>query len=287
MNDNIKNEMLKYAPALALDYKNFVTKTFESIEKQFGIDLKGIYNSYSYRTFQGIRCNLKQTQIEYNKYIYEIDNDLLERNSQKYGIDTALLWYEKMICKLGDLDNVTVTPPNNSGDVTITGTHIDNKIIIKQYPIINMSKYGTLFHQFPARIYVNGKAQSENEYKRTLLGWNVKPIVREQKPKRAPIDVDSRPKQFYFTFKVDVPAHNGYPANLGIAYRHDAKGMTADEALTKIIKNETRFDRDYPESQRCKVYGFELDAVYAWNSRPLWKKSQGTPCPYKFQAPLT
>jgi ssDNA-binding Zn-finger/Zn-ribbon topoisomerase 1 len=177
---NLKIKMLEYAPELANDYKEFVIRLFKSMFSDLGPSLKGIYSSRTWNTtFYEICKNLTKGDIPKLSYRetedlpYYIDKMALEKNAKRYGEDTSLAWYDKMQYKLGDLNDVDVTPPNNTGYVTITGNYKDNKVRIEQQRIINQSSRGLLFHQFPSRIYVNDQAQSELQYKKTLHGWNV------------------------------------------------------------------------------------------------------------------
>jgi len=268
--DALKEAMLLYAPELTKDYKEFVKKQFKAMQEDLGTNLKGVYNSSRWANiFRGIRPNLTD---------YTINSARLEKNAKEYGERVALEWCSKMRSKLGMLKDVTVSEPNNTGKVTIKGKHEEDSVLIEQQRIINISKLGTLFHQFPAHIYVNRKFVSEAKYKGIADSWGVS-RVEVNKPKRPPIDPDSRPKQFYFTFMVDYPATSYGPARTGEYCRKSTRGMTEEEALAKLKKHEEGMDKDYPPSAQRRLYDFKVDVIYAWNDRPLWKASMGIPKP--------
>ena len=280
--DALKESMLVYAPALSADYEEYVRRQFKEIIDDLGTELKGVYSSSRWaRPFQAIRDSVHQEVASSGwTSTYSLDDTKLKQNAKRYGEQVSLEWYGKLREKLGELENVTVSPPNRGGDVTVTGDHKGDKVRIDQQRIFKVSQLGTPFHQFPARIYVNDKFMSEAAYKKVVRGWNVPVVVREQKPKREPIDVESRPKKYYFTYLVDLPKTPYREASVNSKHRDSARGMTEEEALAKLIKNEERFDRDYPPNQRRRLHDFELDAIYAWNDRLIWRKSSGEPNPY-------
>jgi len=264
----LKTAMLAYAPHLEDDYKKFVRSTFESMQKDLGTELKNVYNDWRWaRTFTGaIRPNVKHPPSDTPYRINQsfiIDEEALAKNGKRYGHDTALEWYDKMHYKLGDLDNVKVSPPANNGHVKITGTHDGNNVEIVQDIIINQSKLGTLFHQFPSHIYVNGKFVSEAAYKNKVQSWGIE-IKAPVKEKRDPIDPLSRPRKFYFKFKTEL--RDGRI----MEDRDYARGMTEEEAKNKLIKSEMR------GGYYIRLFDMQLDRIYAWNDSLLWKPTVET-----------
>lgn len=177
--DVLKTAMLKYAPQLARDYKEFVKKIFKQMQGDLGLGLKGVYSSWKWaRTYQGIRANISKkyptgrgalSPSEYDKIPAVLNIDALNRNAKAYGERVALEWYNKMRLKLGKLSNVKVLYMPRGGDITVTGKYKGKTVTIDQQRIINVSSRGTLFHQFPSRIYVNGKFMSEANYKKQML----------------------------------------------------------------------------------------------------------------------
>ncbi|KKN72364.1 hypothetical protein LCGC14_0411910 [marine sediment metagenome] len=180
--DELREAMLRYAPELAKDYKSFVGRVLKQMREDLGPGLKGIYSSGKWaRTYQGIRPNVvKRTpsggpvhamlSSEYDRLPVVIDAAKLARNAKAYGERISLEWYNKMLAKLGSLNGVQVTLNLGRGDIRVRGRRGSDVVTIDQQRIINVSSRGTLFHQFPSRIYVNGKFLSEVSYKKYLQG---------------------------------------------------------------------------------------------------------------------
>jgi len=281
--DALKKAMLKYAPQLANDYKKYVKKQFGLMQKDLGKSLKGVYNSPRWaRTWGSIRSNIRRqgnppvlSSREADTIPYIIHTESLNRNAKMYGEAVALDWYNKMLGKLGPLSSVTVKLLSD-GDVVITGKLKEHNVRIDQQRIINISSRGLMFHQFPARIYVDGKFKSEVAYKNELRKMNLKVPERIVKPKREKIDPMSRPRSFRFNYLADywpnpqfTDAHN--KSNLGVKGEDSIKGMTEKEAWQKLVKSKTG---PWPNKFFSRIYNPELIAISAWNGEPLWKKGQ-------------
>ena len=184
MSENVlRKAMLSKAPELAEDYKQFVRNTFKRMQEALGVGLTGARSSWTWaRTFDAIHGNLYKdadkaayrsgpvSMSEYSKIPYKIDEEALERNAQKYGERVALEWYNKMRSKLGDLDLIVIADAGKGGDIIIKGQHKGREVSILQQRIINVSPKGLAFHQFPSRIYVDGKFLSEAAYKKLVEG---------------------------------------------------------------------------------------------------------------------
>ncbi len=276
--DPLKRAMLRYAPQLTKDYKDFVKRVFKGMKKDLGPGLTGVRRSSRWAgTFSGIsrlidkplpRGKFSFTPSEYDKARAVLNTARLNQEAKKYGAAVALEWYHKMQRKLGALTDVKVDL-RGGGDVTIIGTHKGDKVRIEQQRIMNVSPLGTPFHQFPSRIYVNGKFVSEAQYKK--LTPDVKRPPR--KPKRAPIDPLTRPRSYHFEFKVDSPKTDYRSAVIGRRDSDDAKGMSEAEAWKKIHRRLMGY------GWHSKVYAPVVVDIFAWNGRPLWRKSSGKPRP--------
>jgi hypothetical protein len=177
--DILRDELLRRAPELAEDYKRFVRHTFKRMQEALGETLKGVGSSWTWsRTYDAIKGNLKQdwggrSVLMYEESLkipYQINEEALGRNAQAYGERVALEWYNKMRAKLGDLESVTVVDAGTGGDVLIKGRIKGHDVAVEQHRIINASSRGLLFHQFPARIYVDGKFMSEAAYRKLVGG---------------------------------------------------------------------------------------------------------------------
>ena len=80
------------------------------------------------------------------------------------AIASAHSWETKLIGKLGAVTDVTIED-HGAGNLTVRGTFDGSAVTLEQQRIINVSSHGKLFHQFPARIYVDGKATAERAFK--------------------------------------------------------------------------------------------------------------------------
>lgn len=271
--DNIARAMAKFIPELKQEYQEFVRQTLAKMKEDLGPGLPNVYRSHKwYRTFKGVlSLNIRRDYpegyrysgrpSEIDKYPYIIDEERLEKSSQEYAERVAYEWHHKMVAKLGDLDNVDIKYMKG-GDLVITGNRDEIDIRIDQQRILKTSPYGTLFHQWPARIYVNGKLMSEREYKKKVLMMSLRAIDQEKKPKRIPIDPMTRPREFHFEYKADR-RDLGHGSSTGEAQRDYAKGMNESEAWDKLQKREMR------SGYYTRLYDPRIIKIYAWNGRPL------------------
>lgn len=79
--------------------------------------------------------------------------------------DVVAVWANKVQAKMGELDDATVHYVSGTA-FRITGTRGGRKVTIEQHMIINVSRLGRLFNQWPSRIYVDGQFTSEAKYKK-------------------------------------------------------------------------------------------------------------------------
>ncbi len=83
--------------------------------------------------------------------------------AEKYGEHAALDWFHKTGAKLGELEDATLLGASG-GDVSVNGLRAGRQVSMQQQRILKASPKGKLFHQFPARIYVDGKFTPEADY---------------------------------------------------------------------------------------------------------------------------
>jgi len=180
MNDALNNALDALRPAIATEYKEWVTKVFFSMTARFGADLKNVYNSRSdSRTFSCVVArNVDHLEVEKmwvdaetktfhpQKLAYFLNPTRLEKNAQEYAQAQVDSWRAKIQGKMGELESAKVEWFSQSGQFTITGVKNGRAIAIHQTRIMKTSSRGLLFHQFPARIYVDGKFTSEAAYKK-------------------------------------------------------------------------------------------------------------------------
>ena len=90
----------------------------------------------------------------------------IAKQAKTYADDQIAAFTHKLLAKLGDLNDVVIHNLSpNAFTFRISGTKLGHKISIEQNRIINVSPKGTMFHQWPSRIYVDGKFTPEKAYK--------------------------------------------------------------------------------------------------------------------------
>lgn len=91
--------------------------------------------------------------------------DALAEAGAAYADAVIEEWLGKIMAKLGELEDANVERLD-SATFRISGQHEGKRVDIEQTCIVNVSKLGMPFNQFPARIYLNGKHISEAAYKK-------------------------------------------------------------------------------------------------------------------------
>jgi len=160
-----------YRPVLEAQYIRTVTNVYERMRKDLGINLDNVYNDARWcRTFNSmVRNNVTALQYEAGapkRVIKEkaLDTAKLSTNASNYSAEIVEAWASKIVSKLGSLDYVQVRRLDGCS-FCITGEVRGHSVVLNQQIIINVSNRGTLFNQFPSRIYVDGKFMSEADYK--------------------------------------------------------------------------------------------------------------------------
>lgn len=112
-------------------------------------------------------CNVVNTKDKpiNPTHILILNEESLDRVATQYGDDAAVQWFYKTNEKLGKLDDAELLR-DASGDVVVKGLREGKKVVMNQQRIIKQSVNGVLFHQFPARIYVEDKFITEAAYKK-------------------------------------------------------------------------------------------------------------------------
>ena len=146
-----------HKPILEQKFKDNVYRTFNNIVEDLGPELKGVYNDWTWaKVFSNV---VKPVYLNGS-----INEERLNAFAKNYAYNTVENWKAKINEKLGDLDNGEVHNLNDTS-FSITGTKEDHKVYIEQQMIVNISSKGTLFNQFPARMYLDGKAISAKKFK--------------------------------------------------------------------------------------------------------------------------
>jgi hypothetical protein len=179
LNPALRAEFEKQAPEIAADFENYARKTYEILQKKFPDGVPSYIESTGrdrqYRNdvlfLQGmcdITTKLGPSGIRGASdriSTMTINEVLLKASAEKYGMESALEWFYKTNGKLGELTHATLIN-DDGGRVHVKGERNGKKIEIVQQRIINVSPLGKAFHQFPSRIYVEGKFVTELAYQK-------------------------------------------------------------------------------------------------------------------------
>lgn len=93
----------------------------------------------------------------------------LDNEAQKYATGLISAWIEKIMEKIGNCDSVEV-PVYSSGSYIVHAVKDGHKVQLRQSRILKHSSQGTPFNQFPARLRVDGKAVSKDEFDAFFAG---------------------------------------------------------------------------------------------------------------------
>lgn len=172
MNAALKAALDAYKPEIAARFDRFIRNTFAAMVEDHGPSLKGAGNSHRWaRTLSGTVRPFIRTVLPEGQYSgrigdpYEINEERLKAGAAKYAEQVVESWATKIEAKMGELDSAEVRAMGNC-TFRISGTKLGRNVHIEQNMIVNVSSKGTLFNQFPARIYLEGKAISEAKFKK-------------------------------------------------------------------------------------------------------------------------
>lgn len=144
-----------HKPSLEAYFVGFAERRFAALVKQFGPALRGVYNSTQARNWGAI-AGLTTTNGDRVSSEYSLVAERVTAAAKQFADATVAAWADKIVAKLGELDDAEVRHLDGYR-FAVTGTKAGRKIRIEQDMIVNISTKGTLFNQFPSRIYVDGK----------------------------------------------------------------------------------------------------------------------------------
>jgi hypothetical protein len=151
-----------HKPSLEAYFVDFAERRFANLVRQFGPALRGVYNSTQANNWRAI-SSLARSLGDRITSEYVLDADRVAAAATVFANATVATWADKIAAKLGELHSAEVRHIDGYR-FRIVGTKGDRSICIEQDMILNISSKGTLFNQFPARIYVNGKFTSAAAY---------------------------------------------------------------------------------------------------------------------------
>ena len=171
---NIKTEFNQFIPMLKADYANMINTRFDYFEKDYGPvgtlsghspDWIGLDTQRYLRQFASPadgKCTGKPDapKVRNPARIEKFCQEAAESNVESY--------VAKLEKKLGDIEDVAIIDVRD-GAFTITGRLGNSKVVVNQTIVMKFSNRGTPYHQFPARIYVDGKFTPEKNFKKLAV----------------------------------------------------------------------------------------------------------------------
>lgn len=164
-----------YKTLIADGYVRFITYRFEAIVKA----LPG--QRLSALKIRAVNRNLEQDWVLVRNYVKEtvtngqvvgctLNVEAVQRMALKTAQESIDDLVAKLDGKLGDhLVSVDVKRAQGDGFLLLSG-ELENgsTVVVEQNKILNVSSKGVLYHQWPARIKVDGKPVSEAAFKKLL-----------------------------------------------------------------------------------------------------------------------
>lgn len=146
-----------FIPTLADRFVAQSNRLFNQYVEKYGPALRGIVNSYDYRAYKNmVSPFITRVGVGSINDPVALNTDRLNTLAVEYAKATVAAWEAKISAKLGELEGAELI--RGAGNTfTLTGTKGGRRVRIEQDMIVNVSSQGTLFNQFPARIYVDGK----------------------------------------------------------------------------------------------------------------------------------
>lgn len=153
-------------PAIAADFTAFVTERLNQLVAKYPGSIEKLYSQWgrdadAYRSLRHMLKGLYEHGVPVS-----VDADAVAKEAKRYADDQIAAFTLKLTRKLGNLTNVEIFDIDTGRfEFTIQGHAGDRLVRVEQGRIINTSPKGKLFHQWPARIYVDGKLTPEAKFK--------------------------------------------------------------------------------------------------------------------------
>ena len=159
-----------YAPILAADFVAYHTRVITRLIEKYEGNMRGLANAYgtdgdAYRN-SGYYISYTGGYPASPRTAIGVDVEALQKDGDKYAEVTIQSFVAKLTRKLAPLTDVEVLWAKGSGQFTITGKLGNRQVTVHQDRVFKISSKGTPFHQWPARIYVEGKFTTEAAFKK-------------------------------------------------------------------------------------------------------------------------
>jgi len=99
-----------------------------------------------------------------------IDDAKVEADAAQQAANTLLAWHTKILGKIGAVESCTILRERSDYMMTVRKAGIAEEVTIKQQIVWKMSKRGSWYAQFPARIYVGTQFVPEAKFKAMVAG---------------------------------------------------------------------------------------------------------------------
>jgi hypothetical protein len=171
--ENISAEFDEMIPVIAAEFTSWVTKTLERIISTYDRkELSNLGGSWSsdggkWRQLRTFTIMVDENGEPTSRFTsrYKINHERIERESVRYAkgqIDAFKFKLNQKLADLADIENLKIDGSN----FRFSGVLGENKVLVEQTTVLKCSNKGTLFNQWPCRIYVNGKFMSEAAFKK-------------------------------------------------------------------------------------------------------------------------
>jgi len=165
---NLAAAIQAHKPVLVLEFKRMVENEHDRLYKQYGPKLRRVQSRFYFETVSPCCVNVddegKPTDRPAKTVARILDKVRLDVAARNFADDVAANWVDKIRFKLGALDSYSVTKLDHTGRLCIAGKRGAHDVRLEQQRILKCSSRGTLFHQFPARLYVDGTFTPEADF---------------------------------------------------------------------------------------------------------------------------
>ena len=124
----------------------------------------------SYQSLQLVR-RFYANESDPRNNVYVLNTERLEQVAGEYADATFAVWVQKIAEKIGEkATDINVRYVTNNGRYVIEATIDGIAVSLEQQKVIGTSSKGTLYHQFPARLYIDGKFTSAKKFTARFYG---------------------------------------------------------------------------------------------------------------------
>lgn len=160
---------------LKADYAAYMTREATALLAKYDRrQLRGLYNAWGHdgNFFRELGQKLIDGLYDRPSQVVQepsLNVAAVEKLSARLAEDAIESMILKLISKLGRLEKATLLSVDvNTGCMQFFGSIDGNNVFLEQARIINCSSKGKLFHQWPARITLNGEKVSEAAFKKLV-----------------------------------------------------------------------------------------------------------------------